>query len=366
MSNELAKALKRKPEDMIRLQGQTQKAVVIEDSGGNYYAPEQADYSQALAEGKNIQILVSGNTKTIHAIMNLVAGDNVSISDPDEVTGAVTITVSDPEISQATDTVLGGIRANAKTTQTSEVFIDSETGKLYTAAPDAAANGLPSGGTAGQIPSKIDATDYNVQWVDPPSGGGGNAIDVPPLVPSSWDDEFNDGAIDVKWAWANQGSATAVESGGKVAIKPRGDAMWCGLVQALPAGNWEITAKMSWGGDYIADSYAGIFLLPATDGKIIGLALGKDSTANSIIRGEAWNAWATYASQILAYNYPVNTIYLKIRWDGTNLHYHQSCDGVAFAKLKIAAPGFVLGRFGIGARGNALPSYFDWVRLVQL
>ena len=37
--------------------------------------------------------------------------------------------------------------------------------------------GLPAGGTAGQIPSKIDATDFNVQWIDPPSGGGGGTDD---------------------------------------------------------------------------------------------------------------------------------------------------------------------------------------------
>ena len=33
--------------------------------------------------------------------------------------------------------------------------------------------GLPAGGTAGQIPAKVDGTDYNVQWIDAPSGGGG-------------------------------------------------------------------------------------------------------------------------------------------------------------------------------------------------
>lgn len=31
----------------------------------------------------------------------------------------------------------------------------------------AATNGLPSGGTAGQVLEKIDGTDYNTQWVDP-------------------------------------------------------------------------------------------------------------------------------------------------------------------------------------------------------
>lgn len=33
--------------------------------------------------------------------------------------------------------------------------------------------GLPPGGTAGQVVAKIDSTDYNTQWVDAATGGGG-------------------------------------------------------------------------------------------------------------------------------------------------------------------------------------------------
>ena len=38
-----------------------------------------------------------------------------------------------------------------------------------------AANGLPPGGTAGQVVAKIDGTDYHVGWVDPSGGGGGDS-----------------------------------------------------------------------------------------------------------------------------------------------------------------------------------------------
>lgn len=39
-----------------------------------------------------------------------------------------------------------------------------------------AGQGVPTGGTAGQILSKIDGVNYNTQWVDPPSGGGGGGV----------------------------------------------------------------------------------------------------------------------------------------------------------------------------------------------
>ena len=38
--------------------------------------------------------------------------------------------------------------------------------------------GVPTGGTAGQILAKIDATDYNTQWIAPPSGGSTNLAPI--------------------------------------------------------------------------------------------------------------------------------------------------------------------------------------------
>lgn len=35
---------------------------------------------------------------------------------------------------------------------------------------------IPTGGTAGQVLSKVDNTDYNTQWIDPPSGSDPDAI----------------------------------------------------------------------------------------------------------------------------------------------------------------------------------------------
>jgi len=37
--------------------------------------------------------------------------------------------------------------------------------------------GVPAGGTTGQVLAKIDATDYNTQWITPAGGGGGGAVD---------------------------------------------------------------------------------------------------------------------------------------------------------------------------------------------
>lgn len=38
--------------------------------------------------------------------------------------------------------------------------------------------GVPTGGTTGQVLAKIDGTDYNTEWVDQSSGGGGSSYQV--------------------------------------------------------------------------------------------------------------------------------------------------------------------------------------------
>lgn len=43
-------------------------------------------------------------------------------------------------------------------------------------------NGIPTGGTTGQVLSKVNGTDYNTQWTTPSGGGGGVATVTGPGV----------------------------------------------------------------------------------------------------------------------------------------------------------------------------------------
>jgi hypothetical protein len=45
---------------------------------------------------------------------------------------------------------------------------------------------LPVGGTAGQVLSKINSTDYNTQWTTPSAGGSTKAIESPAYVSSRY------------------------------------------------------------------------------------------------------------------------------------------------------------------------------------
>lgn len=50
--------------------------------------------------------------------------------------------------------------------------------------PGVAGSGVPAGGTAGQVLTKIDGTDYNTEWKDPTGGGGTKEVLLHKLSPT--------------------------------------------------------------------------------------------------------------------------------------------------------------------------------------
>lgn len=195
MSKDISKALKKKTDAQLRLLEQDAAPIVRESNTGENFIADPNEYSQQLLAGKNITITTAGNTKTINAVMGLLAGDNITISAPDE-DGKVTITgtVSDGSINgkdvsiadytgkdgyvlsydetndqfvlteasgggseytlpQATESALGGIKAKEKTTESAEVAIDTITGKLFAPA---------SGGGTGSDAESILTIPVNI------------------------------------------------------------------------------------------------------------------------------------------------------------------------------------------------------------
>ena len=53
------------------------------------------------------------------------------------------------------------------------------TGMMANGADGADGEGVPTGGTAGQVLAKIDGTDFNTTWVDQTGGPGGGIPEAP-------------------------------------------------------------------------------------------------------------------------------------------------------------------------------------------
>lgn len=127
----------------------------------------------------------------------------------------------------------------------------------------AVGGGLPVGGTATQLLAKIDATDYNVEWVDPPAGGGAS-------FPTAWDPEtgatYTVLAADmgkIKSFSDNSGPVVTVDTVGSVgeqvglhASGAQGLTVQAGTATLVPAGDRTISeGQMVW----LFQSSAGVF-----------------------------------------------------------------------------------------------------------
>ena len=191
------------------------------------------------------------------------------------------------------------------------------------------------------------------------------SVDAPPSSPHAKNDEFISSPLDSKWAWANQGTASysLTEKPGFIGITTPADQWYRVLCQPVPVGPWTATAKLHAGGSFTADFGAGIICLPASDGMIETIGLGNGSSGDIGVGSESWNGWTTWNTSRFSRNYCGTVVYLKMVYNGSTITTYFSSDGITWRQCTTFTPSFTPGRIGIGARGSANPSYFDWFRI---
>ena len=164
---------------------------------------------------------VDGVSPTV-AITTITDGHTVTITDKDHPSGQ-SFNVMDGSDGSAGPSGADGVSPAVTITSITgghEVKItdkDHPTGQTFNVmdgsdgATGPAGPGVPSGGTAGQVLSKVDGTDYNTAWTTP-SGGGGTTI---PYI-STWDS----GSTNTIWK-ATVSGYTAYTNGDMFLIKPK-------------------------------------------------------------------------------------------------------------------------------------------------
>jgi hypothetical protein len=167
-----------------------------------------------------------------------------------------------------------------------------------------------------------------------PAGAGGISVwnwDYPPAAPSGIDDEFN-AALS---GWTNVGAATTqAVAGGKLDMSTPGVTSASasgGIERALPAGNFSVITRV----DVIAlgaFSLCGIYVRSSVSGKFkfwssqLGGAGNYRDKNISVCDYAAFNNRTAFGSNTL-HTLPV---FLRIDYDGTNLRFHFSFDGVGW------------------------------------
>lgn len=200
-------------------------------------------------------------------------------------------------------------------------------------APGAPGQGVPTGGTTGQVLTKNSATDYDTGWATPSGGGGGGGANPfwasAPTVPTSSSFTLVKGAgttaaisdttrgvlMDVTGAGATD--RNALLSAGA----PPGGGAW--TMTALLVPNFSSRSYMSFG-LYVKDG-AGKIEAPS----LAGNASGRPST-----RRLKWTNITTYSSSVdVAQEVPFTPVWVKLQLASSVLTFSMSCDGENFGVL---------------------------------
>jgi hypothetical protein len=200
-------------------------------------------------------------------------------------------------------------------------------------------------------------------------------IDVPPALPTVYDDEFTGTSIDAKWTQVNfrtNATTWTIGSGYLVATDVnQGNDVFNGLMQSAPSGPWEITASIATMSPVFQN-----YTFPA--GILVAGGLTENDPVHSLLfatwtGGDAHlvNQDATWTSvqngnQFTAAHFGRG--YVRCSWDGTSFSWSWSPDGLGWILLKSGPPGFTPAYFGIGSdvnvpggAGNTMATY-AWFR----
>ena len=215
-----------------------------------------------------------------------------------------------------------------------------------------------------------------------PGGGGGFGAklmfpeDTPPGSPTTWDDEFPGSSLNGRWTATNYRVGTTPVynvAGGFLTIENQsigGGRTLSGITQAVPGGSlWEFTTCV------VANSAPLVnYSLPAS----IAIMAGLGPTDNMLQFGEVIGSsvavvlglnsctWSAYTGPLGNTALTPSRHYLRVHWDGTDLTWSFSRDGVYYVVLYVGTPGFTPAYVGLLADAESslftCSGTFAWFR----
>ncbi|GEM_PF-2680334 len=224
-------------------------------------------------------------------------------------------------------------------------------------------------------------------WLDgivsptPDSGGANVTPDTHPATPDPMDDEFEGASLDSKWAWRNQGTATATLSQGALVLSGPGGttASLRILEQTAPTPPWKFRVKLL-DAKYNNTNFAlaGIALVNTSNGRV--MTFHKIYANGHKLEVNRWTNVNTFSTSVVATDIYTNgqraahmPIYLEVESDGTNVVFRYSDSGVSGTFIdhrteplatflgKVDTIGLVVNNDGAI---NAPTGVYDWFRRI--
>lgn len=162
----------------------------------------------------------------------------------------------------------------------------------------------------------------------------GNGPDIIPASPTVYDDEFTAGSLDAKWTQFNATGLTTAFLKDRIILKNTSTGgVPSGIYQVAPSPTWEFTAKCHIACLPAAYELGGIAAIESATNKVgwVGFYIsGGTLIALNTARGNNSGVNTQITSFTASFN---GAVYLRIKYDGTNVIYSVSSDGVAWVQV---------------------------------
>lgn len=202
--------------------------------------------------------------------------------------------------------------------------------------------------------------------------------DLPPAVGNTESDEFDGVALDAKWVWINQGTATATVSASRLALK----------ALAVSGNTFKILKQASSATPYTITVKFNFAVINVLNFETMGIVLRESSTGKFLLAGVHYNSSVGgLLAILLRYNSPTSlngnypgipiivpaghvprtALYFRVVDNGTTVVCSYSWDGVIFYQFESQTRTAFLasGPDEIGLGVNSDQTSFDTVMLVD-
>lgn len=218
------------------------------------------------------------------------------------------------------------------------------------------------------------------------AGGAGGTLTVttysfydgdfkPDIAIDGHNDEFESSSLASIWTIQNQGDTTYSLADGILTITDPTADFIVHRIEQIPSGsNWVMRAKVSFRGEFIAQGYIGIFVQNSANSNLEIFGLGRNASNVSSMTLFTFSSPTVFNSTVkqeaIGDHDLTSWIYLEIEYDGANLIYRQSANGISWedystrttASFLAAAPN----RIGIwefsDTSNNEFTGSADWFR----
>ncbi len=179
-------------------------------------------------------------------------------------------------------------------------------------------------------------------WATPTGGSGGvKSPDSYPGSANAMDDEFESSSLDAKWTQRNTPTLSYFAENGVTGVAAPQSAAdnFRFITQAVPAGNWKVRAKLALSGSSTNFRAGGIAILKATTTDKF-IYVGVEYNSGWKLTVSKFTNWTTFSTNSASNTFSTDIgelhgrfVYVEAEYDGTNVIFRYSNNGLVFEQL---------------------------------